>query len=368
MREVRERVVRLLAADDPETGRLVRLLMSLVFAWSLATASPDRAPALVWSALGASMACWLTFVLLDGRFPRVAMALLAAGSAIAASVSGSAEAAPTVLLFATLLLFAAHVTPSMGAIVAVTAGDLALMVGSMLWWEQPRSAIVVRGAVMMCAVLFALHRRHYRRAQQDRVRAMALDERARIARELHDVLAHSLGALGVQLEVAEALLAERGDVEGALTRIHRARALAREGLVEARSAVAALREDVPPLPDALNLLVAEHRRDHDVPAELRTTGTRRPIPPAAEVCLLRTAREALTNAAKHAPGEPITIKLGYGEDAVRLVVRNPCAAGRAAASSGHGLQGMGERLALAGGTLIAGPADGLWEVRAEVPE
>ncbi|SDM19854.1 Histidine kinase [Nonomuraea maritima] len=374
MREVWGRVVRLLAADDPETGRLVRLLMSLVLAWSLAVASPDRAPALVWSALGGSMACWLAFVLLDGRFPRVAVALLGAGSAIAASVSGSAEAATTVFVFALLLQFAVHVVPSLGAIVAVTALDVGLMAGSMLGWDQPRSAIVIHGAVVLCTVLFALHRRQYRRAQQDRARAMALDERARIARELHDVLAHSLGALGVQLEVAEAMLTERGDVEGAVARIRRSRALAREGLVEARSAVAALREDVPPLPDALSLLVAEHRRDHDVPAELRATGTRRPITPAAEVCLLRTAREALTNAARHAPGEPVSVGLGYGDGAVRLVVRNPCPAvpsgpdSRVTPPSGHGLQGMRERLALAGGTLLAGQVGDLWEVRAEVPE
>ncbi|NUW30245.1 sensor histidine kinase [Nonomuraea sp. SMC257] len=368
MREVWGRVVRLLAADDPETGRLVRLLITLVLAWSLATTSPERVPALEWAALGASMACWLAFVVLDGRFPRVAVALLGAGSVVAALVSGSGEAGPPVFVFAMLLLFAAHGTPGMGAIVAVVATDMAVMAGSMLWWGQPRSAIVVRGAVVLCTVLFALHRRQYRMAQQDRARAMALDERARIARELHDVLAHSLGALGVQLEVAEAMLTERGDVEQAVARIRRSRALAREGLIEARSAVAALREDVPPLPDALSLMVAEHRRDHDVAAELRTTGTRRPITPAAEVCLLRTAREALTNAAKHAPGEPVMVEIGYGDAGVRLVVRNPYMGGNGAASSGHGLQGMRERLALAGGTLSAGPAGGFWEVRAEVPE
>ncbi|WP_246060137.1 sensor histidine kinase [Herbidospora galbida] len=366
MREVRARVMRLLAADDPETGRLVRLLITLVLGWSLVTASPDRAPAFVWSALGASMACWLAFVLLDARRPRTAASLLAAASGAAAAVSGSAEAAPTVFLFATLLLFAAHLTPPMAAIVVVTGADLGLMAASMLWWTQPRSAIVVSGAVMTCAVLFALHRRHYRRAQHERIRAMALAERARIARELHDVLAHSLGALGVQLEVAEVLLTEKGDVDGAAARIRRSRALAREGLLEARSAVAALREDVPPLPDALSLLVAEHRRDHDVAAELRTTGVRRPITPAAEVCLLRTAREALTNAARHAASAPVTVELGYGDDAVRLVVRNPCAG--LPGTSGHGLRGMGERLALAGGTLTAGPDGGEWVVRAEVPE
>ncbi|WP_061299488.1 sensor histidine kinase [Herbidospora cretacea] len=366
MREVRARVVRLLAADDPETGRLVRLLMTLVLIWSLATTSPAEAAVLVWPALAASMGCWLAFVLLDRRAPRTAAALLAGGSAAAASVSGSEQAAPTVFLFAALLLFAAHVTPTMAAIVAVTAADLALTAVSMIWWDRPREEIGVRAVVILCTVLFALHRRHYRRAQQDRARAMALDERAHIARELHDVLAHSLGALGVQLEVAEALLTERGDVDGAVSRIRRSRALAREGLVEARSAVAALREDVPPLPDALGLLVADFRADHDVPAVLRTTGVRRPISPAAEVCLLRTAREALTNAARHAPRQPVTVELGYGEGAVRLVVRNPCQV-TPPLSYGHGLQGMSERLALAGGTLRAGPDDGGWEVRAEVP-
>ncbi len=95
--------MRLLAADDPETGRLVRLLMTLVLAWSLATASPAQAPVLVWPALTASMGCWLAFVLLDRRAPKTAAALLAAGSALAASVSGSEQAAPTVFLFASLL-------------------------------------------------------------------------------------------------------------------------------------------------------------------------------------------------------------------------------------------------------------------------
>ncbi|MFD0478620.1 sensor histidine kinase [Nonomuraea thailandensis] len=300
--------------------------------------------------------------------------LLAVGSAVAAAVTGSESAAPTVFLFAMLLLYAAHMTPSMTTICLVTAADLGLMAGSLVWFDRPRTSIVVQGVVMVCAVLFALHRRQYRRALQDRARAMALDERARIARELHDVLAHSLGALGVQLDVAEALLTERGDVAGAVARIRRSRGLAREGLVEARAAVAALREDVPPLPDALGLLVTEHRRDHSVQAELHTTGTRRPITPAAEVCLLRTAREALTNAAKHAPGRPVTLDLSYGEHSVHLTVRNPLPAvpehvgEQPAHRTGYGLAGMRERVALAGGTLGAGPVGETWEVRAEVPE
>ncbi|UBU16116.1 sensor histidine kinase [Nonomuraea gerenzanensis] len=370
MREVWGRVKRLLAADDPETGRLTRALLTVVLAWSLVVAAPDRWAVPVWSALGVSMACWLAFVLLDGRFPAPATPLLALGSAVAATVTGSESAAPTVFLFAMLLLYSAHSTPGMAAICLVTAADVGLMAGSLLWFDRPRTSIVVQGAVMVCTVLFALHRRQYRRALQDRARAMALDERARIARELHDVLAHSLGALGVQLDVAEALLTERGDVAGAVARIRRSRGLAREGLVEARAAVAALREDVPPLPDALGLLVTEHRRDHSVRAELGTTGTRRPLTPAAEVCLLRTAREALTNAAKHAPDQPVTLGLSYGEHSVRLTVRNalPPAREHPAERPTYGLAGMRERVALAGGTLSAGPVGEAWEVRAEVPE
>ncbi|GAA2213661.1 hypothetical protein GCM10009850_091240 [Nonomuraea monospora] len=373
MREVWGRVTRLLAADDPETGRLTRALLTLVLAWSLVVASPERSAAPVWSALAVSMACWLAFVLFDGRFSPPATPLLAIGSAVAATVAGSESAAPTVFLFAMLLLYAAHLTPSMTAICLVTAIDLALMAASLTWFDRPRASIVVQGAVLVCVVLFALHRRQYRRALQDRARAMALDERARIARELHDVLAHSLGALGVQLDVAEALLTERGDVAGAAARIRRSRGLAREGLVEARAAVAALREDVPPLPDALGLLVTEHRRDHCVQAELRTTGTRRPITPAAEVCLLRTAREALTNAAKHAPAQPVTFDLSYGERSVHLTVRNPLPAQaheaeHPAERPRFGLAGMRERVVLTGGTLTAGPIGGMWEVRAELPE
>ncbi len=120
-----------------------------------------------------------------------------------------------------------------------------------------------------------------RLAQAEHARAAALDERPRLARELHDVPAHSLGALGVQLELAEAPLTERSDVDGALRSIRRSRRLAKDGLAEARDAVAALRQDVPPLTETL----------------------------AAVVALAGIAREALTNAGKHARGEDIRMWL-----------------------------------------------------------
>jgi signal transduction histidine kinase len=225
---------------------------------------------------------------------------------------------------------------------------------------------------------FGLNRRQYeaqarqteqlleqtRLAQSEQARAAALDERGRIARDLHDVLAHSLGALSVQLELAEALLDERGDAEGALDRIRRSRRLAVQGLSEARNAVAALRaDDVPELREALAALAEQHEADHGSAVRLSVAGTADARGSGATVALLNAAREALTNAARHAPGQPVEVGLAYG-DGVRLTVRNK----GATTGEGFGLAGMRERLALVGGTLTADPDGDDWLVVAEVPD
>ena len=132
-------------------------------------------------------------------------------------------------------------------------------------------------------------------------RAAALDERTRIAREIHDVLAHALGGLTVQLEAAELLLAERGDLDGALERIRLCRRTAREGLEEARRAVAALRTDAPPLPESLAGLIESHR-EQGSSGELVIEGAARELAPEVSLALMRTVQEALTNARRHAPG------------------------------------------------------------------
>ncbi|MDX6280185.1 MAG: hypothetical protein QOH03_1256, partial [Kribbellaceae bacterium] len=203
-------------------------------------------------------------------------------------------------------------------------------------------------------------------AQQEHARAAALDERGRIARDLHDVLAHSLGALSVQLELAEALLAERNDTAGALDRVRRSRRLAVQGLVEARSAVAALRSDeAPALPDALTALAEQHEKDHQTKVTMTQSGPTRPIPSGITVALLGATREALTNAGKHAPRQPIDVQLDYG-DSLRLAIRNSGLT--ASVGQGFGLAGMRERLALVGGSLEAGPDGNGWLVIAEVAD
>ena len=98
----------------------------------------------------------------------------------------------------------------------------------------------------------------------------------------------------------------------------------------------------------------------------------RPLPPDATVALLRTAQEALVNAAKHAPGQDVAVRLDYDDRDVRLRVANQVDQARSVAmktattNGGYGLTGMRERLRLLDGTLVAGPRDGQWVVAAEV--
>ncbi|MEU8142107.1 histidine kinase [Nonomuraea sp. NPDC048901] len=336
----------------------------------------------IWALYGVSAACWLLFVALDRSRPRLTAGLLAAATLLPAVALGAAEDSTALLLTAIILgRFAALATPSVAAIVGVGAGTMALAI---LTW--PISGETPVGAFGQALVLLAItlvgvnHRQHVvrreqaerlleqtRLAQAEQARAAALDERTRIAREIHDVLAHSLGALGVQLELAEALLAEKNDVTGALATVRRSRGLAADGLAEARAAVAALRQDIPSLADALATLAEAHRRDHRSPVDFRADGIPRGLSSAATVSLVGTAREALTNAAKHAPDAPVSMTLDFTADVVRLRVRNPLPA-EVPAKGGFGLTGMRERLALAGGTLDSGYEEGTWQVTAEVPE
>jgi signal transduction histidine kinase len=215
-----------------------------------------------------------------------------------------------------------------------------------------------------------------RRAREAETEAAALAERARIAREIHDVLAHSLAAVSVNLEAAEALLgtlpAGRPELGQAIECISRASVFTKEGLADARRAILALRDDAAPLSDQLAELVKEYGADSAGPVELVVTGSPRPVPAEAGLTVYRTAQEALTNARKHAPGQPVRLSLDYSPDEIGLRVANPLPdpmASRplAATGAGYGLTGLRERAALGGGTLTAGPADGDWRVTLRIP-
>ncbi|WP_089104325.1 sensor histidine kinase [Streptomyces hyaluromycini] len=203
-----------------------------------------------------------------------------------------------------------------------------------------------------------------RAARAAEAESAALAERARIAREIHDVLAHSLSAQMVHLEAARLLIERGADREQILERVVAARGMARAGLAETRQALSALRGELTPLEDFLTELVGSTDG-----AEVTVTGERRSLPAEASQTVRRVAQEALTNVRKHAHGAKVRVRLDYSEHEVTLNVRD--SGGRpgelAGAGSGYGLLGMRERAELLGGSLEAGRDDEGFEVRLRVP-
>ena len=198
---------------------------------------------------------------------------------------------------------------------------------------------------------------------------LVLAERSRIAREIHDILAHSLSAQLVHLEGARLLMVS-GRMDEALDRVERARGLARSGLEETRRALATLRGDIPPMDVVLSELADEYRLLADAICEVTVTGEPLDVPAKAGLAVIRTAQEALTNARKHAPGAKVTIALRYTSEWCELEVTD--SGGRqpgplAASGGGYGLVGMRERAELIGGTLEAGPAGEGFNVLLRVP-
>jgi signal transduction histidine kinase len=199
----------------------------------------------------------------------------------------------------------------------------------------------------------------------DRARA---EERNRIARELHDVIAHSLTVS--LLHVASARLAlddeDRVDAARALAEAER---LGRQSLDEVRHAVGLLRVDgadpTGPLPGSVDVpALLERFRSAGADVRADVQGDLAGLPATVGLATYRILQEALTNAVKHAPGAAATVHLAVAADAVRLAVDSAGAPGR---GSGLGLIGMQERAAALGGRCTAAPGGSGWLVRAELP-
>lgn len=200
--------------------------------------------------------------------------------------------------------------------------------------------------------------------------AAALAERQRLAREMHDVLAHSLSGLVLNLESARLLAEHRGtdpQVQDALDRAHR---LARTGLDEARGAISMLRGDALPGPERLSTLGAEFERDTGIACTVTMTGTERDLGADGRLTFYRVAQEALTNVRRHAHADRVEVRLAYTSAGTRLTIEDFDAAGHlkpAPDGTGYGLTGMAERAELLGGTLAAGATDGGFLVDFWVP-
>jgi signal transduction histidine kinase len=207
-------------------------------------------------------------------------------------------------------------------------------------------------------------------AGEARQQAAALAERSRLARDLHDVLAHSLASLAVQLEAMRLMAIADGAGARLVSQIKSAHRLTCIGALEARRALEMLREDEPPGPARLPGLVSETAVALGIPVALEVDGAPCALGPAAGLTLYRVVQEALTNVAKHAGrGVRVTVRLRWAPDGVEVSVLDCGGDGVAAGlpSSGFGVTSMAERAALHGGRLFAGHSDAGFAVRLWLP-
>ncbi|HEV8459915.1 MAG TPA: sensor histidine kinase [Gaiellaceae bacterium] len=196
-------------------------------------------------------------------------------------------------------------------------------------------------------------------------------ERGRIARELHDVIAHNISMIVVQAGAAAHVLeGEQPEVRAALDAIE---TTGRETVDEMRHLLGVLRraddgQALAPQPGlaSLGALVAQVN-EAGLPVELTVEGTPQPLPPGLDLSAYRIAQEGLTNALKHAGPAHATLRVTYAPNAVEIEIRDDGARGAPGTGTGHGLVGMRERVALWGGKLQVGPEAGGWVVRAWLP-
>jgi signal transduction histidine kinase len=241
--------------------------------------------------------------------------------------------------------------------------------------DDPTGALLLGLSMITAGMLGAARRDRFRRAEErdlaqasetrateEHARAAALAERARIARDVHDVLAHSLSALAVQLQGARLMLQRDGAPADTVAQVERAQRLATEGLAEARRAIHALRNGPVDLASGLAALAADHPG-----ATLDLAPDLPELTPEARETVVRTAQEALSNARKHAPGAPVHIRLARAGEGAELEVTDVTGARPEAGTGGYGLVGMAERAALVGARLDAGPTEDGWRVRLTVP-
>ncbi|MFG2809674.1 sensor histidine kinase [Streptomyces massasporeus] len=283
-----------------------------------------------------------------------------------------------------LLLLALRV-PTRAAVAALAVTAFATWVFESLWTGEPYDTTGVLAISLFTIVVIlgsALRGRREARAQlveqttltaEERTRRTLLEERSRIARELHDVVAHHMSVISIQAQVAPHLVENPPDeLRENLTGI---RQNALEALTELRRVLGVLRSEHPgpgeapegsgdgtaphapqPTLDRLDALVENTRAvGREVVTDIN--GERRPLPPGVELSAYRIVQEALSNALRHAPGANITVRLTYEEDGLEVEIVNgrPTAPPPPSTGAGHGLLGMRERVAMLGGTMTAHP-------------
>ena len=341
------------------------------------SADPTRAAATTVGAL--VLVATLLLRIFRVRHPAVVPAM--GLSSLALVVAGSGLAIIGVV--ATVLSAAGQLARLSGALVSA-AVSLAFLANT--WYTHPGMApleLSFNAVGLLFAHLLVGSMRRLREEQQRtadllaelqenrdaQVQAAALQERARIAREIHDILAHTLSGLALQLEGTRLLLEQYRVPTEAVSMVERAHRLARDGLTETRRAVGALRGDRLPGPEQLAALAEEFHASSGTPTRFHVEGDSLLLPFEAQLALYRTAQEALTNASKHARPTHVEVCLRYAATGAELTVEDESssAVGARLPSGGYGLAGLRERAELLGGCLEAGPTQHGFRVRLWLP-
>jgi signal transduction histidine kinase len=354
---------------------VVRILGVGALLWGAVAGGEDG-----WGAVGATtlvllsvMVVWALFRTTLAHRLRPSLGLVAALLGLAGTAQAAGFDVPAAVLWCGCAVVALERLPFTAALpVALVAFAAYAAVSGNAW---PSSAALAAGLALGGYVLRldAEARGHAQRllvqeraARAAEAESAALAERARIAREIHDVLAHSLSAQMVHLEAARLLIERGADRDRILERVVAARGMARDGLAETRQALSALRGELTPLEDFLEQLVGMADGAH---TKVTITGERRPLPAETSQTVRRVAQEAMTNVRKHAPGARVRMVLDYGTREVTLDVRDSGGGSGelADAGAGYGLLGMRERAELLGGSLRAGPGEEGFVVTLKVP-
>jgi signal transduction histidine kinase len=339
--------------------------------------------------LAASAAAWLWWTLRpngDGITPDLWVMAVAGGLLCGASPDSAASA----FVFVAVVAAGIRVELSEAMWVGV-AGTVALAIGDIVYHHVGLGLLAYALGFAASALAASNSRQSIERAEQaelllaqtqrsheEQLRAARLEESARIAREIHDVLAHALAGLTIQLEATTSLIEQGADRSEVLARVQRAHELARAGLRETRLAVGALRGDPVSAPAGIEALVTDYRAGADAEARLTIDGDAERLAGATGQAVLRVVQEALTNVRKHAPGAAVSVTVHAGAqpgDEIVAVVEDRPTAGAvarapgplAATGGGYGLEGMRERARGLGGNVSAGATADGWRVELRLP-
>jgi signal transduction histidine kinase len=342
---------------------------------------PPRRPLdlLAWALMGVAAAVLLG----RRRWPLGVLAVTAAASVVYLLLEypyGPILVAMTVATYSVAVRFPP--TPSLVAcgvtLLIIVVPDMLAVDPGRLLVEAPLLLAVLSGLLLPAwaiGTVVRLGQEAERRARQDETQRRVYQERLRIAREVHDVVGHSLAVINLQAGVALHVVGRRPDqAEVALAAIKRS---SKEALEELRGTLAVFRQPEPasadgtrrPTPglgqlDALAAAMAEG----GLPVEVAVTGRRTSLPAAVDAAAYRIVQESLTNVARHASPATATVRVDYQPDAMVLEIADTGAGQAPARPAGSGIAGMRERAAAVGGTLQAGPgADGGFLVRASLP-